>query len=95
MGNEITIGEALSITLISMSIVFLTLFAISLVLSSFKTIFKEKPQNQSKKGGDKELALTHEEDEEEKVVVALAASIMAGKGILNPNLRIKSITRIK
>ena len=33
-------------------------------------------------------------DEEEKIVVALAASIMAGDGIPNPNLHIKRITRI-
>ena len=33
-------------------------------------------------------------DEEEKIVVALAASIMLGDGIPNPNLHIKKITRI-
>ena len=40
------------------------------------------------------FSLNFEIDEEEKIVVALAASIMAGDGIPNPNLHIKRITRI-
>jgi hypothetical protein len=35
------------------------------------------------------------DDEEERVVVALAASIMAGEGKINPNLHVKRIERIK
>jgi len=95
MGNEITLMQALYITVSSMTIVFSILLLISLILGSFKTIFKEKNKPEVQKVENKEIAMTNEEDEEEKIVVALAASIMAGEGNLNPNLRIKSITRIK
>lgn len=88
--------EALSITVSSMAIVFLTLLAISLILASFKFIFKEKPKKQEvKRTASSEAAMTEEIDEEEKVVVALAASIMAGEGKVNPNLQVTKISRIK
>jgi Na+-transporting methylmalonyl-CoA/oxaloacetate decarboxylase gamma subunit len=93
MGEKLTLIQALSITISSMTIVFLTLFVISLILGSFKQIFKEKP----KADVNKEIAQTVVEDdnEEEKVVVAIAASIMAGKGKVNPNLHVTSIKRVK
>ncbi|MBO3443538.1 OadG family protein, partial [Clostridium sp. CCUG 7971] len=83
MGNQLTMIDALSITVSSMTIVFLTLLVISVILGSFKNIFKEKPKVDVKK----EVAQTVvEDDEEERIVVALAASIMAGNGKVNPNL---------
>ena len=96
-GNEISIIEAINITISSMAIVFLTLILISLVLSSFKYIFKAKPQSKKvmQKKAEKEQIAFDEDDEEERVVVALAASIMAGEGKINPNLHVKRITRIK
>lgn len=96
-GNEISIMEAINITISSMTIVFLTLILISLVLSSFKYIFKAKPQVKPviKKEVEKEQIAFDEDDEEDRVVVALAASIMAGEGKINPNLHVKRITRIK
>lgn len=95
MTGKISIMQGLYVTVISMGMVFITLFLISVILGSFKSLFKDKVKPLNKEDHHKELALTHEEDEEEKVVVALAASIMAGQGNINPNLRIKSITRIK
>lgn len=96
-GNEISIMEAINITISSMTIVFLTLILISLVLSSFKYIFKVKPQVKTviKKEVETEQIAFDEDDEEDRVVVALAASIMAGEGKINPNLHVKRITRIK
>ncbi|GAA0104875.1 hypothetical protein UT300013_14980 [Paraclostridium sordellii] len=97
-GNEISIMEAINITISSMTIVFLTLILISLVLASFKYIFKTKPQVKEKLI-NKNLETTNknfeEDDEEDKIVVALAASIMAGEGKIDPNLHVKRITRIK
>lgn len=87
--------QALYITLVSMGIVFVILLLISFILSSFKSIFKVRTIEEIKEHNIKEVALTDEEEEEEKIVAALAASIMAGKGKINPNLHIKSITRIK
>lgn len=99
MGNELNLLDGLYISLSSMSLVFIILLLISFVLSSFKHIFKEKNYNKASDNevnnqGSKELALT-DEDDDEKVVIALAASIMAGEGKINPNLHIKSIKRIK
>ena len=93
MGEKLTLIQALSVTISSMAIVFLTLLVISLILDSFKHIFKEKP----KADVNKEVAQTVVEDdnEEEKVVVAIAASIMAGEGKVNPNLHVTSIKRVK
>ena len=96
-GNEISIMEAINITISSMTIVFLTLILISLVLSSFKYIFKTKPKVKEELV-KRDLPVSQDsnyDDEEDKIVVALAASIMAGEGKINPNLHVKKITRIK
>ncbi|CEN21351.1 Na-transporting methylmalonyl-CoA/oxaloacetate decarboxylase [[Clostridium] sordellii] len=90
--------EAINITISSMAIVFLTLILISLVLASFKYIFKTKSQVKEKlinKNLETTNANFEEDDEEDKIVVALAASIMAGEGKIDPNLHVKRITRIK
>jgi glutaconyl-CoA/methylmalonyl-CoA decarboxylase subunit delta len=97
-GNEISIMEAINITISSMTIVFLTLVLISLVLASFKYIFKIKPQVKEelvKRDVPVNQNNFEEDDEEDRVVVALAASIMAGEGKINPNLHVKRITRLK
>ncbi|WP_270647789.1 OadG family protein [Paeniclostridium hominis] len=97
-GNEISIMEAINITISSMAIVFLTLILISFVLSSFKYIFKTKPKVKEelvKRDLPVSQNSTYDDDEEDKIVVALAASIMAGEGKINPNLHVKKITRIK
>lgn len=95
MNGTTTIMDAISITISSMTIVFLTLILIALVLGAFKYIFKEKPKAEVKKDAVVNNAVNDDIDEEERLVVALAASIMAGNGKVNPNLHIKSIKRIK
>lgn len=95
MNGTTTIMDAISITISSMTIVFLTLVLIALVLGSFKYIFKEKPKAEIKKDTTVNNAINDDIDEEERLVVALAASAMAGNGKINPNLHIKSIKRIK
>ena len=94
--------QALYVTISSMAMVFLILLVISGILSLFKHIFKN--ENNIKKPNanntcrdfvnNNSVEDNFEIDEEEKIVVALAASIMAGDGIPNPNLHIKRITRI-
>lgn len=95
-GNEVSIFDAINITISSMAIVFLTLIVISIVLSFFKHIFKQpvKATAPAKPQVNK-VEKVVEEDDEERVVVALAASIMAGEGKINPNLHVKRIERIK
>ena len=113
MGENLSLMQALYITVASMVMVFLILLLISGVLSLFKHIFKNEENKKSIgfRGGNNttnneennleiedkfedNVEYTLELDEEEKIVVALAASIMAGDGIPNPNLHIKRIIRI-
>lgn len=102
MGENLNLMQALYVTISSMAMVFLILLVISGILSLFKYIFKN--ENNIKKPNanntcrdfvnNNSVEDNFEIDEEEKIVVALAASIMAGDGIQNPNLHIKRITRI-
>lgn len=102
MGENLNLMQALYVTISSMAMVFLILLVISGILSFFKHIFKN--ENNIKKPNanntcrdfvnNNSVEDNFEIDEEEKIVVALAASIMAGDGIPNPNLHIKRITRI-
>ncbi|MDY3959184.1 OadG family protein [Romboutsia timonensis] len=102
MGENLNLMQALYVTISSMAMVFLILLVISGVLSLFKYIFKN--ENTTKEPNvnntcrdfinNNSVEDNFEIDEEEKIVVALAASIMAGDGIPNPNLHIKRITRI-
>lgn len=102
MGENLNLMQALYVTISSMAMVFLILLVISGILSLFKYIFKN--ENNIKKPNANNICRdfvnnnsvedNFEIDEEEKIVVALAASIMAGDGIPNPNLHIKRITRI-
>ena len=102
MGENLNLMQALYVTISSMAMVFLIVLVISGVLSLFKYIFRN--ENNTKKPNtnntckdfvnNNSVEDNFEIDEEEKIVVALAASIMAGDGIPNPNLHIKRITRI-
>ena len=102
MGENLNLMQALYVTISSMAMVFLILLVISGILSLFKYIFKN--ENNIKKPNanntcrdfvnNNSVEDNFEIDEEEKIVVALAASIMAGDVIPNPNLHIKRITRI-
>lgn len=105
MGENLNLIQALYITISSMAIVFIILLVISGVLSLFKYIFKnENDVKSSNANGISRNTVNNIKndsvqeniniDEDEKIVVALAASIMAGDGTPNPNLHIKRITRI-
>ena len=102
MGENLNLMQALYVTISSMAMVILILLVISGILSLFKHIFKN--ENNTKKPNanntsrdfvnNTSVEYNFEINEEEKIVVALAASIIAGDGIPNPNLHIKRITRI-
>lgn len=102
MGENLNLMQALYVTISSMAMVFLILLVISGILSLFKYILKNenniKKPNANNTSRDfvnnNSVEDNFEINEEEKIVVALAASIMAGDGIPNPNLHIKRITRI-
>ena len=102
MGENLNLMQALYVTISSMAMVFLILLVISGILSLFKYIFKNENTTKEPNANNtcrdfinnNSIEDNFEIDEEEKIVVALAASIMAGDGIPNPNLHIKRITRI-
>ena len=101
MGENLNLMQALYVTISSMAMVFLILLVISGILSLFKHIFKNEnnikktnANNTSRDFVNNNSIEDNFEIDEEKIVVALAASIMAGDGITNPNLHIKRITRI-
>ncbi|WP_122638557.1 OadG family protein [Romboutsia sp. Marseille-P6047] len=90
---NITFMDGISITISSMTIVLLTLALIAVVLSSFKVLFKENKKEEVKPVTTN--TVIDDNDEEERLVACLTASIMAGNGKLNPNLHIRSIKRVK
>ena len=105
MGENLNLMQALYVTISSMAMVFIILLVISGILSLFKYIFKNEntvkipnvndtSKNTVNNIKNDSVQENFNIDEEEKIVVALAASIMAGDGIPNPNLHIKRITRI-
>ena len=100
MGENLNLMQALYVTISSMAMVFLILLVISGILSLFKYIFKnenttkEPNVNNTCRDFINNNSVEDNFEIEEKIVVALAASIMAGDGIPNPNLHIKRITRI-
>lgn len=105
MGENLNLMQALYVTISSMAMVFIILLVISDVLSLFKYIFKNEntvkipnvndtSKNTVNNIKNDSVQENFNIDEDEKIVVALAASIMAGDGIPNPNLHIKRITRI-
>ncbi len=100
MGENLNLMQALYVTISSMAMVFLILLVISGILSLFKHIFKnenniKKPNaNNTCRDFVNNNSVEDNFEIDEEIVVALAASIMAGDGIPNPNLHIKRITRI-
>ena len=101
MGENLNLMQALYVTISSMAMVFLILLVISGILSLFKYIFKNENNTKKSNANNTSRDFVNNnsiednfEIDEEKIVVALAASIMAGDGITNPNLHIKRITRI-
>ena len=105
MGENLNLMQALYVTISSMAMVFIILLVISGVLSLFKYIFKNEntvkipnvndtSKNTVNNIKNDSVQENFNIDEDEKIVVALAASIMAGDEIPNPNLHIKRITRI-
>ncbi|MBS4534733.1 OadG family protein [Clostridium sp. D2Q-14] len=91
----ITMSKALTITVFSMILVFVTLIIIFFILKAFKIVFYKEESMYEKISKNEDTKYVNEIDEEEKVVIALAASIIAGQGKKNPNFQISSIKRIK
>ena len=95
MGENLNLMQALYITVSSMTIVFLILLLISGVVGVFKSIFKSKTVLKTATINGNNIQYKNLEfDEDEKVVVALIASIKLAENTQSPNLHIRKITRI-
>lgn len=101
MGEVISVGDSLIITVFSMAVVFLVLIVISILISALKSIGGEKKKEVAKEPVESVKAKeTIIEDIQEKttddteLVAVIAAAIAASLGVSVPEVNIKSIRRI-
>jgi Na+-transporting methylmalonyl-CoA/oxaloacetate decarboxylase gamma subunit len=96
MKEFITIMDALKITAICMGIVFITLYAISLIIGLFKIVFAEKKEKQR----TVEVKKTNKEKfigklvADEEIVVAMTAAINMANEKKKSKFRIISVKEL-
>ncbi len=101
LGNEVSISQALIVSLGSIILVFALLFLLSLILESFKYFFKEKKVQviekdisiQEEAACRNEIEITSLEEEDD-IVACIAATIAASSGNRNSRIHVRSIKRI-
>jgi cell division protein FtsI/penicillin-binding protein 2 len=100
LGNEVSISQALNVSLGSIILVFSLLFLLSLILGTFKHIFKEKKLEASENNSIQEIAPVRKEieitklEEEDDIVACIAATIAASSDDKNSRIHVRSIKRI-
>lgn len=102
MGETITIGDSLIITIFSMAIVFLALIIISYLIDALRTVSNKdnnKQENKVESNIEKETNLEEvlDKDEtmdDEELVAVIAAAIASSLGVEVPKVKIKSIKRV-
>lgn len=102
MGEKITIGQSLLITIFSMVIVFLVLIAISYLIDLLRTTTnkdKKEAKNVDNISAPVEKAPQPVETKEENIgdeelVAVITAAIAASMGVASPDINIKSIKRV-
>lgn len=100
MGDIISIGDSLIITVFSMVVVFILLIVISIFISILKNIGGEKkkkvttvaPPTIIKEVEAKDTVIDTQNDEE--LIAVISAAIAASMGVQIPEINIKSIRRI-
>ena len=98
MGNEVTMSEALIVTVVSMVVVFLVLILISYLIGLLKKFGAEKPKSIEKR----EMSVVKEESiqgsqseiNQEELVAVISAAVAASMGLNIPDIRISSINRV-
>ena len=110
MGNSINLSETLIIALGALTAIFaiLVLYAISMVSKLSQVLAEAKPGNAAMKDNTQNITNSNivpyhnsvqtfndSDDEEDRLVVALAASIMASNEKPDSYFHISKITRIK
>jgi len=101
MGNEVTMSEALIVTVVSMIVVFLVLILISYIIGLLKTFAagKKPAAVQPEKTGtavikQEEKAPSTPELDEGELIAVIAAAVAASLGRDIPEIRINSIRRV-
>ena len=100
LGDSVTFGDSLIVTVFSMVIVFISLLIISYIIDGLKAI---STKNDRKANGEKSIDnelekeelfnISHDEDESE-IVAVIAAAIAASTGVNVSDLKINSIKRV-
>src|SRR5665648_59946 len=99
MGNEVTMSEALVVTLVSMLVVFVVLVLISILIGLLKNMSKEnvKKVPESPKKEEQPIVASDEIGEEiedkEELIAVISAAIAASLGLNIPDINITSIRR--
>ncbi|HEY8362364.1 MAG TPA: OadG family protein [Tissierellaceae bacterium] len=100
MGESITIGDSLIITVFSMAVVFIVLYLISCLIRVLKIVSNGKEENKESSTPNieeanaiEEIEEVEEEDEGELVAI-IAAAIAASLDVSIPQIRIKEIRRV-
>lgn len=101
LGDKVTMGQSLMVTVFSMVIVFLALLIISYLIKGLQN-FSQKDKKKSKEtienidlvNSEKEVEKVEESLNDEELVAVIAAAVAASIGVDVSNVRIKSIKRV-
>ncbi|QQY79475.1 sodium pump decarboxylase gamma subunit [Keratinibaculum paraultunense] len=100
MGEKITIGQSLIITIFSMAVVFLVLIGISYLIDVLRvTANNNKKEAKEAKDLTESVRVSEPVEksgniEDEELVAVIAAAIAASMGVAIPDINIKSIKRV-
>lgn len=98
MGESVTIGDSLIITVFSMGVVFIVLYLISLLIRVLKVAANGKKEDKETNTPNIVEANTVEEEidetDEGELLAAIAAAIAASLDVSVPQIRIREIRRI-
>jgi len=100
IGESVSAGEALTVTVFSMGLVFLTLFAINLMLDVFglqhkNNKVKKKKVEEQNKVVKKSAESTVNQNEDEELITVITAALMQNLNTTADNLIIRRIRQIQ
>ena len=99
LGENVSLGQALGVTVFSMAIVFITLIIISFMLTAFKHIFKEGNKSEAKVAPKKvkvaePVVETKDDSDDEELIAVITAAIAASLSVPTTDIKIKNIKRV-
>jgi len=97
LGESVTIGDSLIITVFSMGVVFIVLYLISLLIRVLKVAANGKKEDKGTNTSniiETDTVEEIDETDEGELVAAIAAAIAASLDVSIPQIRIREIRRI-